>query len=344
MQLERLRKLAETPNNPFLPSLVEKLIYQELRKIGLPEKDIASDKYALYTRIRRGTTRHPLVVATHLDHPGIVLKNAKEGIAFGSIGISRVNNIIATRGPLSLQIIDSRGNRGSATLLAIEPQASYLRRGTIPRAKIKAKDIIAPNSHALWPLPSFELQAKKIAMYNADNQAATEVLLGVLGKLLQPNSDVKNIDLTAIFTFVEEIHQISATAIARRKTTPFGPISKEHTIIVLEAMEANARPEIQSFIKQWSLPQPNYDDGPIIKINDDRIVFGQTFSQPNLAEAFLLLAARTTGEHHQHTLTSGSTEAKSFTLESTSEISPVWQSLVVINITGAPKGNLSQRR
>lgn len=313
MNIERLRRLAEVPNTPYLPSQIKNEVVNQLRELALTEKEIKTDEYGIYVRLKSGQPKNSLIVTTHLDHPGIVLKDSTRGIALGTVGLDRLQGLIANGQEIKLQIVSLLGDKKTTgQLVEVEPRRGVF--GSIPWVKITSNGPVTANSHALWDIPAFNLQGEKAVMYNADNQAVTMAALSLLENLLK--NPKKDLDLTVIFTFVEEVHQVSATAIGHRKATPFGPIDPNAIIIVLESMETTTTPSLLKYLEKWNLPHPSLDNGILIKINDDRVVFGQALpDSPNLAESLLLKAACDEKIAFQHTLSGGSTEAKSFTLE-----------------------------
>ncbi len=298
-----LRDIASTPNAPFLYGPSRKMI--ERMFSDHPDVAIQKDEFALYVRVKHGHSSRRVIVVTHLDHPGIVLKNSRHGIPFGSVGYERIVEHL-TRAPIPVRVYDLNG---------AYQQLAYLTdfkmwRGS-PMVSLQAKNFISPNSHAIWDVPTFEKNNGIIKMHNADNGAVTAVAM----ELLNTSTHMENIDLEVLFVYVEEVHQISSTGIALRGKTPFGAIDDHTFIINLEAMEIESNTLEKSLIDKFGLSFPNYDAGVLIKVNDGQLIYG--FHFPNLineAELVVKTAATELNIAHQYTITTGSTDAKSFSL------------------------------
>jgi len=112
-------------------------------------------------------------------------------------------------------------------------------------------------------------------------------------------------DITLILNSVEEIYQLSMTRQMLRDGIPeVGIKFTDQTIfIVLEAMEMIG-------VQNTGLPQPNYTDGVLIKVNDAHVVYGQlSSSDSNLAEAMLLTVLKSSDRRYQHTASLGTSDA-----------------------------------
>lgn len=326
--LQRIARLAQVPNAPFLYSPALRVICQEIEVVGSNEVKLAQDEFALYARLYRGHSCHPLVLISHLDHPGIVLKGNQGGICLGTVGYERLDRLLKENS-IPLRIFDSDGENEQKGQVS-----KFFFDWGVPWVEIEAEREVKRNSHGLWDVTSFEVIGDKIRMFAADNIVPSAVALEVLQKVVESPLDFENIDVTLIFTYVEEVHQICATGIAQRGSTPFGLITEDSIVIALEAMEA---------ISPSDLPEvfaiPNYQDGVLIKINDDRVLFGQGFpNEPNLAENLLLQAAQEAKLLYQHTLTGGSTDAKAFSLEG---VSP---SIATLSIPNQYKHNIGENK
>jgi hypothetical protein len=303
--LDLLHKIANTPNAPYLYSASRDLIKQILVNAQIPELSIGQDEFALYARVKRGNPKKQLIVTTHIDHPAIVLKNSKYGIAFGSVGYERISQNLSSS-PIPVKIYDSTG---------IFQQLAHvhhfaIKRG-IPIVSINASKPVLSNSHAIWDVPPIEQNNGVIKMQNADNGAVTAVAL----QLLIDSTEFNDIDLQVVFVYVEEVHQIASTGIAERGSTPFGKIDKDTIVINLEAMEVEISDIEKGLIQELNLPCPKYDGGVLIKVNDGQLVYGFQFPKiENQAELLVKHVAEIENINHQYTISTGSTDAKSFSL------------------------------
>ncbi len=300
-----LNEIASTPNAPFLYKASQGLIRRILVRKEIPDLSIKNDEFALYARVKRGNPQKSLIVMTHIDHPAIVLKNAQYGIAFGSIGYERISQNLASS-PIPVKIYGPTGNRQQLAYI----KQFDIKRGT-PVVSVEANEPILPNSHALWNIPTFEKTNGIIKMQNADNGAVTAVAI----QLLLESSDFTDIDIQVVFVYVEEVHQIASTGIAKRGATPFGKIDEHTFIINLEAMEVETTVPEEALIQELNLVCPKYDAGVLIKVNDGQFIYGFYFSEiANQAESLVRYIAETENICHQYTITTGSTDAKSFSL------------------------------
>ncbi len=299
--IKLLKEIDTIPNVPFLWRAPAEFVVQRLREIGVVDKQIAQDEKAVYVRIRRGQPVHQCVVDTHLDHSGIILHNREQGLVLGSLGSHRLNNWTP------VQVFDVSGQSlGRAHIKQ--------RRGR--KVDVKASSAIGANSHAIVETGELVVEGGMVKMRTADNQAASVVAIELIKEVLHTPHEYPNVDLQVVFTFVEEMHQVSATLVAHDMCTPLGALSSDSLIIVLEAaeMKSAANKALADF------KSPNYGGGPLIRVNDSEFVFGQAFpNEGNRAEDLLLHARDELGEFgFQHTVAGGSTDAKSFSLEGVS--------------------------
>lgn len=303
--LDLLHRIANTPNAPYLYSASRDLIKQILENAQISDLSIRQDEFALYAKVKRGNPKKQLIVITHIDHPAIVLKNSKYGIAFGSVGYERISQNLASS-PIPVKIYDSAGNFQQTANVY-----HFAVKGGTPVVSIHANKPVPPNSHAIWDVLPIEQNNGVIKMQNADNGAVTAVAL----QLLIDSREFNDIDLQVIFVYVEEVHQIASTGIAARGSTPFGQINEDSIIINLEAMEVEISDVEKGLIQELSLPCPRYDGGVLIKVNDGQLVYGFQFPKTeNQAELLVKQIAESENINHQYTISTGSTDAKSFSL------------------------------
>lgn len=303
--LDLLHRIANTPNAPYLYTASRDLVMQILINAEIPELSLEQDEFAFYARVKRGNPKKQLIVITHIDHPAIVLKNSKYGIAFGSVGYERINQNLASN-PIPVKIYGTTGD-----FQQIAHVHHFEIKGGTPIVSLHANKPVLSNSHAIWDVPPIEQNNGVIKMQNADNGAVTAVAL----RLLIDSAEFNDVDLQVIFVYVEEVHQIASTGIAARGSTPFGKIDKDTIIINLEAMEVEISDIEKGLIQELNLPCPKYDGGVLIKVNDGQIIYGYQFPKnENQAELLVKLIAETENINHQYTISTGSTDAKSFSL------------------------------
>ncbi len=296
-----IEKIAKTPSSPFVYLPSKTLIQELLIDSQINNLTVVDDEFALYARVYRGSPRYKFIVVSHLDHPGIVLKNKFQGIPFGSVGYERISSYLHRKKKIQIRIFDPEGKYiGLGFITGLS-----LRRNS-PFVKIDTPYHVPKNSHGLWDIPDYSIENDIIKMQNADNGAVTAVAI----QLLRDINTIEDIDLQVIFTYVEEVHQISSTAIAYQGKTPFYPLDESVYVINLEAMESEIDSSDFPIIKKLKLHKPNYEDGFLLKINDGGVIYGNT--KINHLESWVQEIASTNGLNFQYTISKGSTDAKSF--------------------------------
>jgi hypothetical protein len=326
------RLLAGVPHAPYLHGPSLRLILDLLAEMGISRRSAAGDfrqggyaldDFCLYVRFRRGKAVRPLLIDSHLDHPAFVLDGKGQGVALGSLGLERVQRLLE-QGPLDIRIFG--------------PPGQFITLGRITQLDLAAKPIIqveAPaavpaNSHGVWNVADFEVAGDTLLMHSADNMIVTAVMLALIEQIATAPEDFPHLDVTFVFTFLEEIFEASATALAMKRRTPFGQIDDRWVIIVLESMETiplayqNQQDSAASLIAQdlrqlrqtderwvvslrshepalleqnmhplyktFGLSLPNPAAGAAIKINDIDCVYGYEYPDQPNYAESLLLA------------------------------------------------------
>ncbi len=327
------KRLSHHPNAPYLHDKLTSSIIQELSLMGI-EKMIegdsysrgayGSDDYCLYVHFRRGDAKTRMIFDSHIDHPGFVLNGKGSGIALGSIGYKRIESLVAEN-PIELQIFNKEGDYLSIGNLV---EFNFKRK---PIAKIESESPIPQNSHGIWNINGFSVDSENIYMYAADNMIATFLMLALIERIALNPDEFPDIDAIFIFSFVEEVFELSASAVARKRSTPFGDIDEDCSIIILECMqcvpmpsqrtnvssmntgkdnlrdfrledddrsynpaawEINAKsPTFHELYRELELPMPSYDSGILIKLNDTDCVYGYQFHDQPNMAESLLLYA-----------------------------------------------------
>ena len=315
MILSFAEQVSAVPNVSYLSLPARTFIEQKLADADFTPKEKANikterqychDEYGIYARIKRGNPPRRMLVVMHLDHPGIVLDGTGSGKVVGSLGTERLQAHIDQEGPIPVRTYTYDGN-------PMEPN-------TITRVKASGKVTVAHarrtdrNAHAIWDMPTFQLENGKIKMLNADDMIHAAIIFQVITTLKQISDPV---DVVFIFTALEEVRQAAATGIAKRGSTPFGQITLSTYITVLEAGMASVPSKYELVLKSMNLSFINYDHGVIIGINDQDVVYGERFPGVNGMESLLLHAAHElpeTQRRYQHTIDGGACDATAFTL------------------------------
>jgi hypothetical protein len=368
----------QMPNAPFLYGHVLKKILLMLKDLGLSpvssRRDLYNgnysiDEYCLFVKFRRGNPRYSLIIDTHIDHPGFVIGNDGIGVAFGSVGFHRLEKLLEASPPE----IDIFSNQGELVSTKKITRFHYANK---PYIYLEDNLGIPNNSHGIWHLPEFSEDESHLYMKNADNMIATAVAFAIIDDIVNSPKVFRDIDVTFIFTFLEEVFEISANHVAIKKNTPFGKIDPETNILVLESMQSvplhaddiilqnrldseslkNLRlnddntfysPELREEIfsqgmvnriySDVGLALPNYDDGLQIKINDTDCVYGTFFpDQDNRAENLLLQVVEAERIKVQHTVSGGACNGTAYSLF------PTTSNIVTLNIPNPRKHNIGE--
>lgn len=351
---DHARELAVIPHAPYLYRPTVHHLVALLNDLGMQPRSAPSadpefgvyaiDDYALYVHIRRGRAARPLIVDTHLDHPAFVLDGTGSGVALGSLGLSRLQDLTA-RAPVPIRVFAPSGE------LIGTRQIIRLDRAQRPIITLAPDAPVPADSHGLWDVTDFSLDETWLQMHSADNIIATGVQLASLEAVTNDPTRYADIDIIYIFTFLEEIFEVSASMIACRKRTPFGEITPNHLIVVLEAMEViplayrrssstndhfsvadlrqmriddetwvlGLREEsdlLQSLRESYDALQlhlPHPDNGLMLKVNDLDCAYGYLFgTENNDAESLALEAVHRLRLVHQHTLFGGACNGTAF--------------------------------
>jgi putative aminopeptidase FrvX len=128
-------------------------------------------------------------------------------------------------------------------------------------------------------------------MRSADNLATSAIMLELIEWLISTSPGG---NITFIFNKLEEVRQVSATGIAKRKHTMSEPIDQNTFIIILEAASVEPTPLSEAVHKKMT-----YTDGPVIRVSDGDIVYQQS-DKTNQAEHLALNAAANARLEIQH--------------------------------------------
>jgi hypothetical protein len=304
---------------------------------------------------------------SHLDHPAFVLDGRGGGVAMGSLGLDRVKQL-TSEAPIPLRIFHPEGHfltMGSLVDLQI---------GGKPYVRVQTPEPIPANCHGLWNVTDFSIEGEHLLMHSADNTIVTAVMLALLEQVACRPDIYRDIDVTFIFTFLEEIFEVSATAVALRGRTPFGRLDPRSVIVVLESMEtiplayqerretatdliAHDLREMRQTDESWvvslrdaasleasaihplyrhfDLPLPQPDGNVMIKVNDIDCVYGYEFGDaPNLAESLLLHISDELRVVPQHTIAGGACNGTAYSLF------PTTSHIVTLSVPNPCKHNM----
>ncbi len=268
------------PNTSYFPRAIVRAIHQYLDR--LPEIQIAEDPYALYAHYTHGSPHYKLVIDTHLDHPGFILLGKGMALPVGTIAepgsVQRINEQQRT---IPVSFHDQEGNQSGEgflhTLVVKEGSTRLHVHQDYPTKPLPV------NTQAVVQVPSKQ-EGSYVLMRSADNLSVTALAISYLQWVVSAHIEG---DVTIIFTKIEEVRQVSATAIAQQSRTPFGMLDNRTQIIVLEAGLVGSTERTRQV--EASMPDLNYEGGTLLRVSDHEWPY-QRDGQTNLAEALLLHA------------------------------------------------------
>jgi putative aminopeptidase FrvX len=268
------------PAAPF--SVEEKASYvKKLIKRNVLEYE--ETPYFIATHLNNEPSKPKLFFISHLDHPGFIFKNKKEGIALGTLYLDKIEEYK----PISVY----------------SPEGTYLGDGSLEKisgrdnrsVEINTDFDIPKNSQGLWNVGDVRFEQDKIYGRSHDNDIATSLLLHSLRK-----SNNKDYEIVCVFTKHEEILQQSSFNIVHKNSLG---ISERDLVVNLEAMK------VYSITKDDKLSNLNYKDGPVLNISEASRVYGK-HGQQNVAESLINNIAEELGLQIQRGLAGGTTDAR----------------------------------
>lgn len=268
------------PNAPYVVGAAKNEVKSTIE--SLDRFELNEDRYAVYAHYQKGSVKRKLVFDTHLDHPGYVTLSPYETLALGSIFNPETLETANQYTPVEVDFFDTTGSLiDTGALTKFRTQNGYYY-GHIESAQLK--NDLPLNVQANLRLPT-RVEGNTAFMRSADNQAVTAALLDLMAWV---NTTEPDANITCVFTKLEEIRQISATAIAERNGTPYGSFDANTFIFALEADLVN-----QSTTLGIST-NTTHTDGPIIRIGDEDLIF-MLPDQTNQAESLAYNVAEKLG-------------------------------------------------
>ncbi len=221
--LSELFRLDSLGNSPYFSNGVSK----EIRKILEEYKNIkvSEDEFALYVKVGNQSLP-PLIVETHIDHPGFVVGSDNLVHSLGSFINSKFINKINFPKQLPVNFFTWSGlPLTKGYLFDIKTEGNQI------TARYFAENFTSlPANTQVFPIIKTGQEKDRLFLKSADNLATVFVCLQLIKNLHAS----ENCNLTIIFSKLEEIYQLSATGIAKRGTTPFEKILPNTPILVLE--------------------------------------------------------------------------------------------------------------
>lgn len=218
-----LFELDSVANAPYYTTGITQKLVTYLRQFeGL---QIVEDELAIFVKVGN-QNQPPIIIDTHLDHPGFVVGSDNFVHSLGSFVKSKMINKISFPDRLPVNFYTQKG------LLLTK---GYIFNNLIENNQIKSRYFAEnfstlPANTQVFPVFNTGKKGDYLQLRAADNLATVSVCLSLI-ETLHKSTDC---NLTFIFTKLEEIYQLSATGIAKKQETPFEKIQPSTPIMVLE--------------------------------------------------------------------------------------------------------------
>lgn len=274
---------------PFLP--LPRINYiKSLLKDSLFE--IIENDYSLIVKVK-GISSQKLIFMSHLDHPGIVVKNRHKGICLGSLFPERLLKIISKNGSIPLDIYSPEGKLITAGKL-IGLGGKFLQ-----NAILDIPFEVPPNSVAYYQIGLFKEDKDFFHLYAADNDVPTICMLNLLKNL----KTKPHLTLNFVFTFYEEVHQVSSFRLAWKNLLHLTP---QDLVLNLECKKIENHPlnPTQNHL--------DYESGPVLQPSEKDCLYSYKFDSPNQMERLILSICHQQKIKIQYGLGLGSTDARPF--------------------------------
>jgi len=259
--LSILEQLGKEASVPYYEKSVSLLIKQILNKHNITyTEDTYGNIIASYKNLDHANSIPKIAFVSHMDHPGIELLSIENSRIIGKM-IGRTSDSIFTE-KIPLIIHDSLGQQ-------IIAQSTGQKSDSKDEIFIETLEEKLPTlpAFAVFDLPEFLLEEKKILMRACDDLVGCAASLAVLEYLVKENRPG---NIQAIFTRAEEAGLVGARLMANDQF-----LTKETTIISIETSKA--------------IPGGEIGKGPIIRAGDAATTFSQKAETLlNFAKATLL--------------------------------------------------------
>ncbi len=305
--LKHLQKLQEIPNVPFLVKPIKTYLENVIEKNGYK---YSTNDYSIIVNTNKNPSKPKVVIMAHTDHPGIIIKNKKNGIAMGTLETDRLRKILS-KNKIELKIFD--------------PSGKFLGIGDLIGIHKNSRDVyldinfnVPSNSFGQYNLKYFESNSKFISAYSLDDTISVAIMLSLLESKLESKYDVY-----FVFNLYEEVHQISAWYLAKYNVLD---INKDDIVINLESQKVeNADSRL--------FPIVNYNDGPILQLSNTGCLFGYKIIGDNESEKLTKYYAKKLGIKLQVGLTKDSDDSRPFSYF------PLTSNIISLNIPNKFKHN-----
>lgn len=282
------QRYQDVPNVPFLSKFTTTFVTDYLKTIG---RHCEVDKYGIVVKpTKKDESKPTLLIISHLDHPGIVLKNEHEGIFMGLVGTKALTDEVATN-KISIKIFDPQGAHiGKGKIIEVDPSFKQ-------KVKIETDTQVPTNSYGQFDIDYFSQNQENIYAYNADDGIAVASMLQTI-----KDETATAYNVYYLFTIHEEIHQLSSWYYAK---TNYFNLKANDFVINLECLKVE---NIDN-----SISQANYSDGVVLQLSNTGCLFGYKNKGQNEAETLVRQAAATKGLRLQTGVIKDSCDSRPFT-------------------------------
>ena len=224
----------------------------ELTGLGLPYQQ---DEYGNIVASYGDSSKRPLAIVAHMDHPGFEVLDATHGRLLGHVKKECFQKPVGVLVLPSLITHHSSGIPGRITSVEGSGDEGLL-------FDLELESAPAENSFGMWDLPPFDLQGDLAYMRAIDDVVGCAAILLALEEIIVRKSPCRCL---GVFTRAEETGFIGAAPLAHARIIPTDAI-----VVSLETSKA--------------LPGAEIGGGPVIRVGD----FERTFD--DRAESMLRAA------------------------------------------------------
>lgn len=305
-----IRDLYAIPNAPFSPYARSKYIKRQIEEAGLSVED---NQYYIRGRDLKKDGLRKIIFISHLDHPGFIFKNNREGYAFGSLYLDRIKEYA----PIS--VYDQGGEYlGDAKITKVFGRDES-------RVNINADFHIPINSQGLWNVGEARIENSIVYGRSHDNDIATSILIYCMRNIKR-----EDFDISFVFTKSEEVLQQSAYNIAKNNSLN---INTSDIIINLESMNVYPTTDKDEYSNLKS------ENGVVLNISEANVIYGSnSIHESNVAESIINNISKKFSLKIQQGLAGGSSDARVFSMFN---LTP---NIVTLNIPNRFKHNFDGNR
>jgi hypothetical protein len=280
---KRLKKIIsefyDIPAAPFCINQKSEYIKSYLTNKGLEYEETP---YYISSTIRESRNGKRILFFSHLDHPGFIFKNNREGIALGTLYLDKIKKY--------------------APISVYSPSGEYLGDVELEKAsglgnrdvEISSDFDIPKNSQGLWNTGNTKFADTKILGRSHDNDIVTCLMLNSIEEVSEGEYGIH-----FVFTKHEEVLQQSSYNISRNNSLN---ISEDDIVINLESMK------VYPITKEREYSNLNYDDGPILNISEKSCLYNT--KGRNLAESMINNISEKKDVKIQRGLAGGTSDAR----------------------------------